>query len=106
MTGVTGQIEGAKVAGGGGRRGPPESKRLERGQKGVLFIGFSTYQHAPGLSITLYLALQKGGRGTVGSVGCSSAKNQSQINHMILLDYREEVTFVMANIPFTVGYFK
>lgn len=61
MTCVTGKIEGAKVADGGGRRGPMESKRLGRGQKCVLFIGFSTSQHAPGLSISLYLARQTDG---------------------------------------------
>lgn len=92
MTGVTGKIEGAKVADGGGRRGPVESQRLGRGQEGVLFIGFSTSQHAPGLSITPHLAQGRRraetGRGSVGSVGRSSAKNPSQINHMILLDYR------------------
>lgn len=47
-----------------------------------------------------------GGLKRGGSDGRSSAKNPSQSNHMIPLDYREGITFVMANIPFTVGYFK
>lgn len=48
----------------------------------------------------------KEGGGLSAGLGASSAKNPSQINHMILLDFREGVTFVMANVPFTVGYFK